>query len=130
MAVNRVLTDEEKETLQQSARFRQMAVWSLKNFASYWKDPADAATKITAVGADRWAKNYVWSWRALADLPMLDDNLNIPKDYTILLKGMNLWDSAVTPFDINVVIDFMLANGKFDELAGLYVNFKTPTPVF
>lgn len=131
MAVNRPLTSEEKEILVANQDYKNQVSWALRDFASTWGNPdeAQANTQVGQVGYLRWAKNYSWGARALANVTVTDDP-QAPEDFGVLLKGMDLWDSAVTPFNVATVITYMVDNGKFTELAILYVNSKTPTMVF
>ena len=129
-AINRVLTNEEKQILQSNSQFIYECQWALKNFASFWADAADANTKVGQVGYTQWAKNYVWASRSLENISTIDNNSQIPLEFAVLLKGMNLWDSAVTPFNAATVVTYMVANGKFDELATAWVSSKTVKPSF
>lgn len=129
-AINRVLTNEEKQILQSNSAFIYECQWALKNFASFWADAADANTKVGQVGYTQWAKNYVWASRTLDNISMVDNNSQIPSEFAVLLKGMFLWDSAVTPFNASTVVTYMVANSKFDELATAWVTSKTVKPSF
>lgn len=131
MAVNRVLTSAEKEILVANQDFKNQVSWALRDFASYWNDVTDANTKVGSVGYDRWAKNYSWAARAIANVTITDD-AQAPEDFGVLLKGMQLWDSAVNGnvMDVEVVIAYMVSTSKFEELANAYVISKTPTMVF
>jgi hypothetical protein len=134
MAVDRPLTSDEREILQGSSRYQSQAKWSLRNFADFWNVESDINTKVANVGYQRWAKNWIYANRIQANTSMLNDP-NIPLEFVILSKGMLLWDSAVpVPGDtgefIDTVIDYMIANNKFEEIAELYVAYKTETPVF
>jgi hypothetical protein len=132
MAVNRVLNSDERETLLNSTRFKSQCTWALRNFASFWSndDPSFISAQIAILNDyRRWAKNWIWANEALvADVKTTQNEVFIGFD--IGLKGMNLWDSAVTPFNSETVIDYMIAQSKFDELSVIYVNAKTPTAVF
>ncbi len=129
MAVDRILTSAEKEQLVANQDFKNQVSWALRDFASYWNDVSDANTKVGNVGYDRWAKNYSWAARAIANVT-ISDNPQAPEDFGVLLKGMQLWDSAVSPFDVATVISYMVSTSKFEELATNYVISKTPTMVF
>lgn len=129
MAVDRVLTSAEKEQLVANQDFKNQVSWSLRDFAAYWSDVSDANVKVGNVGYDRWAKNYSWSARAAANITITDDAL-APEYYGALLKGMQLWDTDDGAFDVATVIQYMVDNAKFEELATMYVTAKTPTMVF
>lgn len=124
-AVDRVLTNAEKEVLQSNASFIRECKWALKNFASFWGDPADANTKVGLVGYASWSDRYQWSKEVLDDVTIVESNSQIPLDFAVLLKGMTLWDNAVSPFNPETVVTYMIANNRFDELAASYVDSKT-----
>src|SRR5690349_14896823 len=111
MAVNRVLTSDEREILLTSTRFQNQASWALRDFASFWSNASDANTKVGQVGYEQWAKNWIWSSRIL-NTPSSIQNIGVYLDFVILSKGMLLWDSAVSPFNVDTVINYMIANGK------------------
>lgn len=129
MAVDRVLTSAEKEQLVANQDFKNQVSWSLRDFAAYWGDPANAAGQVGGLGFDRAAKNYAWGARTAQNITISDDP-QAPEFFGQLLKGMQLWDSAVTPFNVATVIEYMVEESKFEELAIMYVNLKTPTIVF
>lgn len=129
MAVNRVLTNAEKEQLQSSTRFKSEADWAIRNFASYWSstDQGQIGTQIGQVGYENWFKNHIFA------TDKMQSGINDPDislTFLVLAKGMNLWDSAVIPFNIDTVIDYMIANSKFDELATGYASLKTQSILF
>jgi|SRR6478609_5932795 len=126
---NRVLTSAEKEILQTNARFQSECNWSVKNFASYWSTTVNVtiASQITSVGYPTWFRNHIFSTNVMTS------GFNDPsasQTFTVLAKGMNLWDNAVTPFNPDTVIDYMIANNKFEELATPYVVLKTQSIIF
>ncbi len=93
-------------------------------------DPSFISARIADLGDYmRWAKNWVWANQALvSDAKTTEENVFIGFDAG--LKGMILWDTAISPFNADIVIQYMIDNGKFDELSVSYVNSKTPTAVF
>lgn len=132
MAVDRTLISEEKEQLVNNQDFKDQVSWALRDFAQYWSndDPAFIAARIAELNDyKRWAKNWTWASRTVANIT-ISDNPQAPEDFGVLLKGMLLWDTAVTPFDVATVIDYMVTTAKFEELAIAYVVSKTPTAVF
>jgi hypothetical protein len=134
MAVNRPLTSDEREILQSNTRYISQSKWAIRNFAAFWNIEDDINTKVGDVGYQRWAKNWFYANKVIANTHMVNDP-NLPVEFVMLSKGMDLWDSAVpVPIDetefANAVIDYMVAQNKFEELAVLYVTAKTETPVF
>lgn len=129
MAVDRVLTSDEREILQGSSRYASQCKWALRDFADFWNAEGDIPTKVGNVGYQRWAKNWIYANRIQAN-PATVEAPNIPTDFVILSKGMLLWDTAVTPFNVDTVINYMISTAKFEELAALYVTAQTETPVF
>ena len=129
MAINRVLKSTEKEILVDHSGFRIEVEWALKNFASYWSDPAAAAAQVVGAGFQRAAINHIYCSRIIANQSIVSSNIaGIAEDFIMLAKGMNLVDDGAG-FDPDVVVAYMAANAKFDELADLYVKLKTPTPL-
>jgi len=130
MAVNSVLSSAQKEQLVNNQDFKDQVSWALRDFAEYWSNDDDAfiSQRIAEDGYKRWAKNWIWASRTKANVT-ISDVAQAPDDFGVLLKGMELWDDQV-PFDIAVVIEYMVTENKFEELAILYVNSKTPTAVF
>ncbi len=129
MAVNRVLTAEEKQTLQVSSRFLDHCNWAVRDFSSYWssKDGTLINSQIASVGYEAWYKNHTFATGVMTN-GVVDPS--IKTTFLVLAKGMNLWDSAITPFDADVAIDYMIANAKFDELSTGYVALKTQSVIF
>lgn len=130
MAVNSTLNSAQKEQLVANQDFKNQVSWSLRDFAAFFSNEDDAfiGTQVGLLGYKRWAKNYSWAARAVANVSITDVP-QAPEDFGVLLKGMELWDDQV-PFDVETVIEYMVAESKFEELAIMYVNSKTPTMVF
>lgn len=129
VAINRVLTSAEKEVLQSNARFISECQWAVRDFAAYWSS-TDGGTIGNQIGAVGYATHYKNHTFAVGVMTSGFNDTTVGQTFTILAKGMNLWDSAVTPFNADIVIDYMIANGKFEELAISYVALKTQSIIF
>jgi hypothetical protein len=114
-AVNRVLTSDEKATLQANPRFIAQCKQAMLDKAVYWtgQNGVNMPDSPTAI---RWAKSRLYG-NGLISNPSSLSNGAIVQQFIIYLKNMNLWDSAVTPFNADTVIDYMIAQSKFDTLA-------------
>ncbi|HQQ81950.1 MAG TPA: hypothetical protein PK059_02115 [Cyclobacteriaceae bacterium] len=119
MAVNRVLTGDEKFTLQNDARFQNLCKQAVYDKAMYWTglngvNMADAAT------AARWAKSRLRSQAIVVNPSQV--NGNVAQQFILFLKNIQLWDNAVVPFSASTVCDFMAANSIFDTLADNWMD--------
>ncbi len=138
MAVNRVLTSDEKQTMLSNQHFIDNVNWAIRDFASFWttSDLDLIGQQIGQVGYERWFKNRLFSVAVLSvqqpPSPFYQsiNTSDAPISYLILSKGMNLWDSAVSPFNADTVISYMTTTGKFDELTANYVALKTESVAF
>ena len=113
-AVNRVLTSDEKATLQANTRFIAQCKQAMLDKAVYWtgQNGVNMADSPTAI---RWAKSRLYGNGLISNPSSLSNT--VVQQFIIYLKNMNLWDSTVTPFDADMVIDYMIAQSKFDILA-------------
>jgi hypothetical protein len=129
MAVNRVLTNEEKQILQSSVRFNNECDWAIRNFSSFWSstDGTVISSQIGNVGYQAWFKNHIFSVGTM--ISGIDDP-NITMTFCVLAKGMNLWDNSISPFNVDTVINYMILNSKFEELSTMYVSLKTQSIIF
>lgn len=119
----RVLTNAERQLLQGNTKFLEEAKWAIRNYASHWANDTDVAGKITEAGSSQtWAKRRIFAVGILRDDVQDPD---VALDFTVLSKGMELYDPVADPtFTADEVVTFMIAQSKFDELAGLYATEK------
>lgn len=119
----RVLTNAERQQLQGNSKFLEESKWAIRNFASFWADDADLAAKISAAGSNQtWAKNRIFAVSILRDDVQDPD---VALDFTVLSKGMELYDPVADPsFTADEIVTYMISQNKFDELAALYVAQK------
>lgn len=128
MAVNRELTNAEKEILQSNVKFIDQCTWAIKNFASYHTEDASIGAQVGAEGYIGFFKNRIFSLDVMQS--GVGDALGNAKQFAAFTKGMQLWDNAVAPFDTDVVVTYMIANNKFDEIMVKYGKLKTAAIVF
>lgn len=113
MAVNRVLTSDEKFTLQADSRFQNLCNQAVLDKALYWTQQT-GINLGTEVLSSRWAKSRLRGQAIVRD----PGQTNSPaQQFIIFLKNIQLWDSAITPFNTTTVCDYMLAQSTFDTLA-------------
>jgi len=119
MAVNRVLTSDEKFILQADTRFQKLCKQSILDKSLYWTGQDGA----TPPGNDRvkWAKSRLRGQAIVRD-PGQANGSTASEQFIIFLKNINLWDNAVVVFDPNVVCDYMLAQGTFDVLSDNWMD--------
>lgn len=127
MAVDRTLTNDEREQLKDSPRFLDQSEWAVRDFAIFWTDDTTTSARVGEVGYNKWATNRQYSAGVLYS-GINDPNISL--SFVTLSKNMQLWDSAITPFNVDTCIDYMISSLKFEALASAYVNIRTQTYIF
>ena len=129
MAVNRVLSAVEKDQMIASTEFVNQCLWAVRDFSSYWAstDQGQIGTQIGVAGYEGWYKRHTF---ATGVKESGFNNTAAATDFMFLAKGMNLWDSAIVPFDVTTCIAYMISASKFEELATAYVDLKTESVRF
>lgn len=115
----RVLTDDERQSLQGSSNFLEKCQWAARNYAAYWAvhDGAGLSTESLRI---KWAKDRLQSvFILLSDL----NDPSIALHFTKLSKGMQ-FDLGAAPVDPSLITAAFVSGNKFDELASLYFDLK------
>jgi hypothetical protein len=120
------LTPDQRNAIENSARFQSLVRLSIYNQASYWKGVDGAG--LSSVDALRWAKSRYLSV-GIINNPNGIDFTTWLKQFIITLKDVAVYNDSVA-YDENTVLDYMLSNSKFDELADLVFNLKITTITF
>lgn len=118
------LTDEQKQALLITERYKTLAYWAVVDEARFW----NGQDGVSPPGGDRikWAKSRYMSVNNILRF------MNVPEEYYKLLLALHdipVYDNAV-PFDANIVLDYMVANGTFDTLAALAFDVKIKEILF
>lgn len=111
----RVLTDEERESLKNNADFIMYAEWSVRNYAEFAsvQDGSSANTEPLRI---KWAKDRILSVSILVG-GINDAQLSIR--YLNLSKGMQ-FNLGAAPQPAETIIDAFIAGNKFEEIAPAY----------
>lgn len=115
---NRVLTEEERDSLVNDIDFRKKCEWAISDYASYWIQ--HDGSNLDANGRAKWRREYQFVkaiWRSDYNDPML------AKRFVTLAKGMQ-FNLDNTPTVREIVAQFV-ANNSFDELSSLYFDMLT-----
>lgn len=125
----RVLTNQEKEELRNSADFREECKWALLNKAAYWKG-LDGSS-VPGNNWVKWAKSRQFSATVAQNPQTVDPNQNyqIADRFLMYLKN-ELCVEDTLPFDSATAISVLLVAGKFDSSADLYFDDQIATVQF
>jgi len=115
----RVLTSEEKQSLQNDSGFVAQVQWALRDYASYWAlhDGAGLANEVARI---KWAKDRINSVNLLLnDFISTDHQLGLKM--CKLAKSMSI-DLGAAPVSSEVIVAAFIAANKFEELSSLFFD--------
>jgi hypothetical protein len=121
------LTPDQRIAMKANPRYQSLCRVAVENQASFW-DAHDGTAFSTAANLERWAKSKFLSAGIILN-PNAQDYANWVSHFTIILKNMQVVDDVANPDPDDIgfydaVLDYMIANGKFDELADLSFNVE------
>jgi hypothetical protein len=120
----RTLTSEEREQLKGSTRYLHLCEWAIRNYAAYWA-VHDGAGFNTEAARIEWVKNREFG-ATIRQYGITDNDIALK--FVEESKGMQF--DIVGNFSVDSLIDYMIANNKFDEIASLYTALKMKTKLF
>jgi hypothetical protein len=114
------LTTDQRIELENNARFQNLVRMAILNQAIYWR----GLDGTTVPGNDRvrWAKSRLLATGIVLNPTSQDYNAWV-RQFIILTKDMAVYDDT-NAFNVDTVLDYMIANSKFDELADLAFNLR------
>lgn len=115
-----VLTDQQKQDLRTSQNFRQFCKWAVLDKARYWIGLD--GTSVPGNDWVKWAKSRLFSTQQISNPYAVEDDLNLPLAFAVLLT-MPVYEDGVA-FDVDTVVAYMDANDIFDTLADMYFDQK------
>lgn len=106
------LTNDQKITLQKDQRFRDQVRWAILDKARYWSQHNGADPP--GGNLVRWAKSRALGYKIMQQ----PDNIGVPEAATqfCVLLTSPVWNDETT-FSVDSVIDYMLSESLFDQLA-------------
>jgi hypothetical protein len=114
----RVLTDDERQTLSTSETFKQKCQWAVRNYATYWSGH-DGSGLTTTAQKMKWAKDRISSVEILKNNTVDQDIairfLNASKAKTF--SGL----SAAPASEASIIAAWVTAN-TFDEFVSQYFD--------
>lgn len=114
------LTNDQRVQLEGNARFQDLVRMAILNQANYWR--GQDGSSPPANDRIRWAKSRLLSTGIVLH-PTSQDYTSWARQFIIILKDMLVYDNGQA-YDEDNVLDYMLANSKFDELADLVFNLR------
>lgn len=130
------LTNDQRIAIENFQRFRNLVSQAVLNQAKYWMD--HSGNNLPSVDAIRWARSRYIGVGLVLNPTVLQLDLWV-KHFLMLLKNIAVVDNVAnvppaadadqTTFQ-NKVLDYMIANGKFDELADLAFNIEIQKVTF
>jgi hypothetical protein len=115
------LTDKQRISIEGNADFQNLLRTAIFNEAIY-KKTLSGAGLVNADAANVWAKERFLAYGVVHN-PGGIDFTSWLKQAIMILKDMAVYDNANTYLEATV-IDYMIANSKFTELAGLVFAMK------
>lgn len=112
------LTNDQKNTLRNSASFRTQVEWAVLNKARYWSQLD--GTSVPASNWIRWAKSRRFSTELLT---YNDVNVDEYVKLFLIYLTQTVYNNTVA-FDNDTVIAYMLTNSTFDALADSIFDAK------
>jgi hypothetical protein len=112
----RVLTDEERESLKSNGTFLYRAEWAVRNYAEYWSAHDGAGLANTEAARIKWAKDRILSVNIVLG-GVNDPQLTLR--FINISKGMQFTIGAA-PQPAETIIAAFIADNRFDEIAGTY----------
>lgn len=128
MAVNRVLTTDEKEILRADSQFQKEVKWSVLNLFTYWKgqDGTSIPGGSTAANCKRWSR--IRHFIANNNLSIADSPEVLNLYINQLIKDIVCWDSGIAQFIPSTCIAYLLDDSSqnhintFETLAGKWID--------
>lgn len=114
------LTTDQRVNLEGNARFQNLVRMAIYNQANYWVG-LDGSS-VPGNDRIRWAKSRLLS-AGIINNPTAIDFQSYLKQFVIKLKDIPVFDNA-NSYDEDAVLNYMLANSKFDELADNVFNLR------
>jgi len=112
----RVLTDEERESLKSNGTFLYRCEWAVRNYAEYWSVHDGASLANTEAARIKWAKDRILSVNIVLG-GVNDEQLTLR--FINISKGMT-FSIGAAPQPAETIIDAFIASNRFDEIAGTY----------
>jgi hypothetical protein len=121
------LTNDQRIAMKANSRFQILVRFSIYNQANYWKN-IDGANPVDAAAAQRWAKSRFLSYGIIQNPTGIHFESWL-EQYVIILKDIAVVDNVANPDPeaagfYDSVLDYMIENSKFDELADLVFNLR------
>lgn len=113
----RVLTDEERESLIADPSFIYHSQWAVRNYAAYWSIH-DGSSLSPEAARIKWAKDRMISVK-IVNYDINDNNLSLR--FIKLSKGITFSLGAAPQPPATIVAAFVAGN-RFDELSSLYFD--------
>lgn len=120
MAIVTLNTDQ-RVNLEGNSRFQSLVRAAIYNQANYWRS-IDGTALNNANDLARWAKSRFLAIGIIQN-PTAIDFASWLKQYVIILKDIAVFDDT-QEYSEEEVLNYMLANGKFDELSDLVFNLR------
>lgn len=114
------LTNEQRVAIKNNTRFQNLVRMGVYNQANYWKGQDGA--NLAAAAAKRWAKSRYLSVGIMAN-PTAIDFVGYLEQYIIAMKTMAVFENSAA-YNEGTVIDYMIANNKFDELSDIVFDVR------
>ncbi|MEJ7644281.1 MAG: hypothetical protein WKF87_06780 [Chryseolinea sp.] len=114
------LTNDQRVQLENNSRFQNLVRMAVFAQATYWRGLDGSAPPNS--DHVRWAKSRFLASGIVLN-PLSQDFASWTRQFVILTKDVGLYDNANT-FDIEVVLDYMLANYHFDALVNSVFDLR------
>lgn len=125
MATNRILTEQERQSLLVSSLFNEKCQMSIRDYATYWavNDGSGASTEAQRI---KWAKDRL---KSIGILLSGINNTRVNEIFINASKGKQLsLDEA--PLDASVIIAAWDANNTYDEFVSQYFDAISSDIIF
>lgn len=114
------LTSDQRVNLENNTRFQDLVRIAILNQSNYWR--GQDGTNPPGSDHIRWAKSRFIA-TGIVLYPTSQDYASWARQFIIILKDMLVYDDS-QQYSEDLVLDYMLANSKFDELADLTFNLR------
>lgn len=120
------ISDEQKESLYNSERFKSLVEWAILNKARYWSQLDGSSVP----GNDhiKWAKSRTFSSNIILNSLGSPMSEGYYKLFLILLTQQVYNNSS--SFDVTTVIDYMITQGTFEAVTDGIFDEKIKTIIF
>lgn len=117
LQAQRVLTDEERQTIQGDTHFLEKCQFAARNYASYWSihDGSGLANEAARI---KWAKDRINAVRIVKDGVQ---DPKIAERFVTLAKGIQ-FSIGAAPVDSETIIAAWVSGNRFDEIASQYFD--------